>query len=218
MEVGAGERLSEILGGIVLTLLSIPAVAAGVAFVGAYVIVLWFASAWWVFQDMRRRHPEPAVPYLAAGFVMLASPLLFPLALLVYAVLRPALTLPESRIRRLEERLEELDEGPMTCPGCRRLVGDDWLACPSCRTRLGYSCRDCGRLVGLDWHVCGWCEGEFGEQSRTPVPADAVVGASVAIAPIGAGRRAAAGTDGGRVRRTLHTRRRRGEEVQSRVR
>jgi RNA polymerase subunit RPABC4/transcription elongation factor Spt4 len=129
----------------------------------AYVVVLWIASAWWVFHDLRRRHADRVLPYLAAAGVILASPLLFPLAVFVYRIVRPGETLAESRERILTERLEALEaEMTLSCPGCSRLVEEDWLVCPACRTKLAHRCVNCGRTMGLDWTLCGWCGTEFG--------------------------------------------------------
>jgi hypothetical protein len=143
----------------------------------AYVVLLWFASAWWVLSDLRRRLTDPALPFLAAGGVILASPLLFPLAVVVYRIVRPTETLAEARERRLTERLEALEEEDgltFACPGCARPVEEEWLLCPSCRTRLAHRCATCGRTMGLDWAMCAWCGAEFGRTilpERTPRPA-----------------------------------------------
>ena len=153
------EQLEAVVGGI----LDSPVVRLLSAAVVAYVILLWLACIWWVLQDMRRRHEEPAMAYVAAGAMVLASPVLFPLAVVVYRILRPGRTLAEARELALTERLEELDaDAQLACPGCARAVEDDWLVCPGCRTRLAHRCRNCGRTMGLDWSLCAWCGNEFG--------------------------------------------------------
>jgi hypothetical protein len=134
----------------------------------AYVALVWLASAWWVLHDLRRRHEDPVLPYVAAAGVVLASPVLFPLAVFVYRIVRPGETLAESRERVLTERLEAVDaEMALSCPGCSRAVEEDWLVCPACRMRLAHRCVNCGRTMGLDWTLCGWCGTEFG---RTVLP------------------------------------------------
>ncbi len=166
----AARKLGDLLGSVFGGLFDQPAVRLGLAAIGGYVVVLWLASAWWAFHDSRRRSVEPAAPYLAAGLVVLATPLLFPLALLVYAVLRPGRTLAESRLIRLEHEVEAGESDlASVCPTCARLVDEAWLSCPSCRTRLAYACRGCGRPVGLDWSLCAWCGTAFGG-SRLVVP------------------------------------------------
>jgi DNA-directed RNA polymerase subunit RPC12/RpoP len=40
-------------------------------------------------------------------------------------------------------------------------VHDEWIICPTCRTRLNRVCANCGRLVGLDWSLCAWCGRDF---------------------------------------------------------
>lgn len=155
------EQAGAIIGGI----LDNPVVRLLTFMWVAYAVILWLATAHWVLQDMRRRHPDPAIPFLAAAGVLVASPALFPLAVVIYRIIRPGETLAESRERELTERLEALeDDMALACPGCARSVEEDWLACPDCRTRLAHRCTSCGRTMGLDWSLCGWCGTEFGRQ------------------------------------------------------
>jgi hypothetical protein len=141
-------------------------------FLGAaiYFVMLWLATSFWAFRDMRRRHPDPVLPYVAAAAVILVSPLLFPLAVIVYRIVRPGETLAESRERQLNDRLVDLEVAErLRCPGCGQGVEEQWLACPACRTRLAHECLSCHRSMGLDWTLCAWCGTEFGR----PVIADA---------------------------------------------
>jgi RNA polymerase subunit RPABC4/transcription elongation factor Spt4 len=171
MGADAAAKLGDLLGSAFGGLFDQPAVRLGVGAISAYVAIVWLACAWWAFQDMRRRTNEPAAPYLAAGLVILATPLVFPLALLVYTVLRPGRTIAEARLLGLERQIDELDaELTALCPECGRLVDESWLSCPACRTRLAYACRGCARPVGLDWSLCAWCGTEFGG-TRLTAPA-----------------------------------------------
>jgi RNA polymerase subunit RPABC4/transcription elongation factor Spt4 len=54
------------------------------------------------------------------------------------------------------------------CPNCERRIDDEWIICPTCRTRLNRVCPNCSRLVGLDWSLCAWCGKDF---ERRPVVA-----------------------------------------------
>jgi hypothetical protein len=162
VETTTADRVGDLFGGILDGLannLIVQVLWAGIA---AYVVILWLATAWWSLHDLRRRHADPAMPYLAAAMIVIASPVLFPLALIVYWILRPAETLAEARERELEELLEELDPIETGCPGCRRGVDPSWLSCPSCRSRIAYQCAACGRAMELDWSLCAWCGEEFG--------------------------------------------------------
>ena len=40
-------------------------------------------------------------------------------------------------------------------------MNEEWIICPSCRTRLNRVCPNCSRLVGLDWSLCAWCGKDF---------------------------------------------------------
>jgi hypothetical protein len=150
-------------------------------FTGAstYIVMVWLATAFWAFNDLRRRHRDPALPYVAAASVILVSPVLFPLALFVYRIVRPGETLAESRERQLSDRLVDLEVAEsLHCPGCGDLVEERWLACPACRTRLAHQFLPCRRSMGLDWTLCAWCGTEFGR----PVVADVLPAPVAAIA------------------------------------
>jgi hypothetical protein len=152
-----GATVGDVVGSVPVRLLAFT--------VTAYVTVLWLATAYWVYRDMRRRVANPITPYLAALAIVLASPALLPISAFTYWILRPRETLAEGRERELVERLDGLNaEVDLACPGCRRPVEPDWLACPACRTQLARRCRACRRTMGLDWAVCGWCGAGFGRK------------------------------------------------------
>lgn len=155
-----------------------PIVRAVIIGASLYIVMVWLATAFWAFHDMRRRHRDPALPYVAAASIILVSPLLFPLALFVYRIVRPGQSLADSRERQLSDRLVDLEAGEgLHCPGCGHLVEELWLACPACRTRLAHQCVSCQRSMGLDWTLCAWCGTEFGR----PVVADVLPAPAAAI-------------------------------------
>ncbi|HEY3334344.1 MAG TPA: zinc ribbon domain-containing protein [Candidatus Limnocylindrales bacterium] len=127
-----------------------------------YIVILWLASAYWAFRDMQLRSENPVLPYLAAALIILFTPILFLAGVIVYRVVRPQEKIGEVYERNLaEEALLAEVETIRTCPSCSRRVNDEWIICPSCRTRLNRVCANCGRLVGLDWSLCAWCGKDF---------------------------------------------------------
>ena len=169
------------LGGVLSGIASQPVVRITIAAIGVYFVIVWLAAAYWVFGDMRRRSANSVLPYVAAGAIIVASPLVFVFALVVYRVLRPARTLGEWREMHLEDRLTQLDMSSMlACPSCTTPVDEEWLACPRCRTKLASACADCGRSMGLNWQVCAWCAWEPARPVVLDVPQ---VAAGSAAAP-----------------------------------
>ena len=79
-----GQAFGELIGH--------PAVGLALRFVLLYVVIVWLASAWWVWRDARARTTDTLVPYLAAGAVLLVTPILFPLAVIGDSLVRPPLT------------------------------------------------------------------------------------------------------------------------------
>jgi hypothetical protein len=154
--------IGDAIGGV----LGSPGVALTVRIAAAYVIVVWLAGALWVFVDMRRRSANPVLRYVSAATVVLASPILFPLAILVHRVIRPPATVADRRLSELRDAALAADVDLPHCPECRSLIDPDWLLCPSCRQPLGHRCEGCGRTAGLDWDACAWCGETLAREER----------------------------------------------------
>jgi RNA polymerase subunit RPABC4/transcription elongation factor Spt4 len=164
-----------------------PLVQAGIQAIGVYIVVIWLASAYWAFRDMQGRTANPVVPYLAAALVIGFTPVLFLLGILVYRIIRPQERLGEAYERGLaEEALIAEIEQIEHCATCGRKVHEDWIICPTCRTRLKRVCPHCSRLVGLDWSLCAWCGRDFERREAL---------ASVGAAPVRPLREMAPGPD-----------------------
>ena len=172
------EIIDQFLGAIG-DFLSSPLVQLALQAAAIYWVGLWIASAFWVFRDLQRRTENPVLPYLAAAMIVVFTPVLFIFAVLVYRIIRPAETLGEVYERNLaEEALLAEVEVIKHCPTCQRRVNDQWIICPTCRTRLHRICANCGKLVDLDWSLCAWCGRDF--ERREP--------AAGTLEPIPAGR------------------------------
>jgi hypothetical protein len=159
------DAIGDAIGEAVATFLADPLVGLATRLVASYVILIWLAAALWAFADMRRRSSSLVLAYAAAALVILATPILFPAAILVYTVLRPDEFASDREIDRLRHAAFALETNPR-CEGCNRSVDDDWLICPTCRRQLAHRCHECGATVGLDWSVCGWCAAELDGNSR----------------------------------------------------
>ena len=122
-----------------------PVVRIGLSVAFAYLVLLWLASALWAFVDMRRRTRSAVMPYAIAGLVIVASPVLFPLALLLHVIVRPRETVADRRLERLRDAALEAETEVPVCPSCNRLVEDDWLVCPACRVSRSLSSVRSGR-------------------------------------------------------------------------
>ncbi len=124
------------------------------AFGGAFLVALWAALIVWTYRDIRARHRDRLVHLLATALVALLT---LP-GVLVYLVLRPPRTLDEEYQQTLEEEalLQSLEDQSV-CPGCERRIGEEWLVCPTCHTKLRKPCHSCGRLMELPWNICPYC-------------------------------------------------------------
>ena len=126
--------------------------AAG--FAAALLTALWLSLIFWTYRDIRRRTRHIFERVLA----VLVVAILFLPGILVYLILRPPRTLEEEFQQSLdEEALLQSIEDNSVCPGCGRRVREEWVACPSCYTRLKKPCHQCGRLMELPWNLCPFC-------------------------------------------------------------
>jgi hypothetical protein len=126
----------------------------GTGFTAAFTAGLWLSLIVWTYRDIRRRARDPLVRILA---VLVVAVLFLP-GILVYLILRPQRTQEEEFQQTLEEEalLQSIEDNSL-CPGCGRRVKEDWVACPSCYTRLKKPCHQCSRPIELAWNLCPYC-------------------------------------------------------------
>jgi len=172
--------IGDTIGGIIDS----PVVQFGLRAIAIYLVILWIATAYWAFRDIQQRSDNAILPYFVAAGIIVFTPAFFILAVWVYKIVRPHEKIGEVWERNLaEEALLAEVEAIHHCPACERRVNDEWIICPSCRTRLNRVCPNCSRLVGLDWSLCAWCGKDF---ERREVAAAAVLEPSATgMAPIG---------------------------------
>jgi len=163
------EQILGTIGDALGDIFSSPVLQLGVRALGLYLVILWLATAYWAFRDMQQRSDNAILPYLASAGIILFTPIFFVLGVWVYKIVRPHEKIGEVWERNLaEEALLAEVEAIHHCPTCERRIDDEWIICPTCRTRLNRVCPNCSRLVGLDWSLCAWCGKDF---ERRPVVA-----------------------------------------------
>jgi hypothetical protein len=140
------------------------------AFLGAFLLALWFGGIVWTYRDIRQRTRDPLVQALA---ILLVVGLYLP-GLLVYLLLRPQNTLEEIYLQTLEEEalLRSIEEFHF-CPGCSTQVKETWMVCPICQTQLKNKCKNCGEPLELSWVACPFCkEVQLSQETSTSAPID----------------------------------------------
>jgi len=140
----------------------------GVRVLVAYIVLIWLASAFWAYRDMRLRSGSAFTPYVAAAAIIIFTPVFFLFGLLVYRIVRPKETIAEVNERNLaEEAMMAEIASHSQCANCSRPVHEDWIICPTCRNRLRRVCPNCEHLIELDWTLCAWCGKDF-ERAEAP--------------------------------------------------
>jgi len=134
-----------------------PTVTAVLSAIAIAMVALWLAGAWWAYSDAARRTESTFAAFLAAGWVVLSSPLLLPFSLMVYGFARPQLTAADHRARALVTALGATTTSGPACPACRVPVESAWLRCPECSTWLAAPCAGCGEWSDPQLEICPWC-------------------------------------------------------------
>lgn len=151
---GIGDGISQILND--------PTIQTAFRAAAVYIGAIWLVTAYWAYRDLRTRTTNPLLPYGAAATVILFTPILFPLAVILYRIVRPPETVAEASERALAEEAMLVEvEKQHHCGSCKRPIEADWVVCPHCRTRLRRICSSCGRLVENDWSICAYCGKDF---------------------------------------------------------
>lgn len=131
-------------------------------------VVLWLVLVFWTFKDARKRIDDPII----VGVSVLTSFVLPFMGTVVYAILRPAEYLAETRERELEMRAMEQELQVLrACPSCGELVRPDYLACPNCSRPLRSACPSCDRVLEPGWKLCPYCAHDL-KAKRVAPPAD----------------------------------------------
>ena len=180
------DQIFQSIGDALGSIFDNPVIQFGLQVFAAYWVILWLAAAYWAFRDTQLRTENPIAPYLAAAGIIVSTPLLFPLAVFAYRIVRPQERSGEVYERNLaEEALLNEIEAVRHCPGCDRRVDTEWIICPTCRTRLNRVCPNCGRLIGLKWTLCAWCGKDFERRDliSTVAPAPLVSSAPLDALP-----------------------------------
>ena len=154
-----------------------PTVTAVGTALGVALIALWLAAAWWAYADATRRTEHSLAGFIAAGWILLSTPLMLPLALAIYAFARPQATAGDRRVTTLIAELEATATD-QRCRACSAEIDVAWLRCPACATWLASPCTACGRWSDDSLEACPWC----GDESRERPYVDDLVPATVPIA------------------------------------
>ncbi|MBM4363305.1 MAG: zinc ribbon domain-containing protein [Deltaproteobacteria bacterium] len=133
-------------------------------FIGIYLIALYLAMVFWTVRDAQQRTENQWLPYVAGAMVVVLNVL----GLFIYLIVRPRETLHEAYERQLaEESLLGEAERRVVCPSCKERVDDEFLLCPTCRTRLKRRCPSCAKLIKPEWNICPFCAKDFDERDWT---------------------------------------------------
>jgi len=157
--------------------LSNPAIGALGMAIALAAGALWLAGAWWAYADATRRAESSLAGFVAAGWIILSTPLLLPLSLAVYAFTRPQVTRADQRTRALARELTLAPDRP-TCATCAEPVDAAWLRCPTCSSWLAAPCSDCGGWSDASLEICPLC----GSEDRDAPFVEGATGSTSAVA------------------------------------
>ena len=122
---------------------------------------LWLATAWWTYGDLARRAEPELVRLMAPAWILASTPVLLPLSLAAYLLLRPHETVAERRTREMLRALVPSTADETRCRVCGTRTDESWRRCPTCATWLGASCSRCGRWSPIDLELCPFCASDW---------------------------------------------------------
>ncbi len=154
---------------VIAEILANPLVGAAATAILIAGLALWLAAAWWAYTDASMRTNASLAAYLAAGWILLSTPLTLPLSLAIYRLARPQQTAADTRALGLIRALAESAEAP-ACPTCSASIDSSWLRCPACATWLAAPCSYCGVASAPDLDVCPYCGSEAGKTAPKAAP------------------------------------------------
>ena len=177
------DQILQTIGDTIGDFFANPIVQLSIQLLFAYLVVIWLATSYWAFRDMQQRTANPVAPYLAAAGVILFTPFFFFFFVWIYKIIRPHEKIGEVWERNLaEEALLAEVESIHHCPTCDRRVNEEWIICPTCRTRLNRVCPNCTtglpttppmvsvipeRIWSMRWRMPPWVSSRFCRQ-RSP--------------------------------------------------
>ena len=182
--------------------LSDPTVTAVSGALGAALVALWVAAAWWAYTDAARRTESTLASLVAASWIIVSTPLLVPFSLAIYRLARPQQTAAEGRSGYLAGALVDAMEDSQAggCPVCGLVVMPGWLRCPSCANWLAIPCAGCETWSDPGLAACPFCGSEHREvPAVVPLPATAAPGPARSLRRIM--RAGTAGTAGPQLQR-----------------
>ncbi len=163
------DALSDALAGF----LSDPTVTAVAGAIGAALVALWVAAAWWAYTDSARRTESTFAALVVAGWIIVSTPLLVPLSVAIYSLARPQQTAADARTRQLAGALVDAIEASAAggCPACGLGVEPGWLRCPRCSVWLALPCTGCGSWSDPTIGACPFCGSEDRDDPAVVAPA-----------------------------------------------
>jgi hypothetical protein len=133
-------------------------------------VVAWGVTLGWAYRDATARSRNPLLALGAGAVVFAATPLGFPLAIVLWMLVRPRQTVAEIEEQQLTIAALENEAHGDLCPGCRLRTNPEWRRCPRCRTWLRAVCPRCERNVDFDASICPWCTYDLPPGSLRPDP------------------------------------------------
>lgn len=109
------------------------------SFVPMMLFILWIVAIFWVYKDAERRGMNGL---LWALLVFIGNILGF----LIYLIVR------SDKLSASASMTHEI-----TCPGCAKILEEDFAFCPHCGAKLHSTCPACDKPVESDWQVCPHC-------------------------------------------------------------
>ena len=121
---------------------------------GIVLVLFWLFVILWVINDARSRSSRLSFVILSVMLVLFFNLL----GLIVYFIIRPQITIDESRWMELEHKYLQFETaGLSSCPKCDYDLQPDFNVCPKCGFEIKVECDNCKTYIYKEWEFCPYC-------------------------------------------------------------
>lgn len=149
---------TDLIGDAFAALIANPAVQTALTVLALLWVALYVIAAIGTYHDIAERTGRRQRALAAAAIVIAATPVAFPVALLLIRALRPSDASRDREATTIEARVMAAEAAALVdCPTCGTPLPADWLACPTDGALVRARCAACKGAIPLNARACPLC-------------------------------------------------------------
>ena len=130
----------------------------------AYIGLIYLTLVIWTIMDSISRSENFFFQLFSTLLVMIFNIL----GLVIYLVIRPAMTREEKYDEEIEREYILKQNMGERCAKCKGIVKSDYKICPVCTYELKTECKKCKKLIQPNFRICPYCGDEQVDTDTKP--------------------------------------------------